>query len=289
MHATSVVLSVITTWYCITFLILQYLVKSDNGVRQAVKLRVNSVLCSTRTVIAHYENAEKHCNYDLCWIIPRRCWQHWVSAKLFCCWTLFLCGGEPGNKATAHWVFGCTVYTAGVNARLPGASLGYSTSCYTPLTICGQSSIRLQVDWLENWVSGMLESGSKEAKMLGCSPAESMLPDPWHIHVLRSWCHLSGTSVNVVCRSKCMFCGGLLYSLYLLTRLGWRSEYVAMVYDFRLKLAPFLSQYGWSALKPIISSSISKEQTNIVHGFVAVARMRGMHSVSVTSNIDPIV
>ena len=190
-HATSVVLSVITTWYCITFLILQYLVKNDNGVRQAIKLCVNSALCSTRTVVAHCENAEKHCNYDLCWIIPRRCWQHWVSAILFCCWTLFLCGGEPGNKATAHWVFGCTVYTAGVNARLPGASLGYSTSCYTPLTICGQSSIRLQVDWLENWVSGMLESGSKEAKMLGCSPAEGMLPDPWHIHVLRSWCHFA--------------------------------------------------------------------------------------------------
>lgn len=37
-------------------------------------------------------------------------------------------------------------------------------------------------------------------------------------------------------------------------------------------------QYGLSALKPIISLLISKEQTNIVHGFVAVARMRGMHS-----------
>ena len=51
-----------------------------------------------------------------------------------------------------------------------------------------------------------------------------------------------------------------------------------MVYDVRLELAPFLSQYGLSNYKLLfLSLSISKEQT-IIHGFAAVARMRGMHS-----------
>ena len=40
-----------------------YLVKSDNGVRLSIKLRVNSALCLTHTVVAHLQEC---CNYDLC-------------------------------------------------------------------------------------------------------------------------------------------------------------------------------------------------------------------------------